>query len=418
MRALALRLDAALDKSAWILWAVGIVGVVNVAYGWHLGHPYVAVGGALGVAFALLGPTRRILQPSLRKPDHRPAPPVHRLPYPPVSRPAADPNDLDAVVAQMIEQGRYTLLLRPQIVQNLDGRHFRQTLHTLEERMALVPDGEVVLGNIDEALNDGKLDEEELRACSARIIGVERFFLDRYPVTNQEFYEFVDAGGYAQVALWDQAIWPAVLDLVDRNGLPGPRFWKNGCYEAHLADHPVVGVSWYEARAYARWVGKRLPTDAEWVKAGSWPVRVSAEARLQRKYPWGQSMDHTRANLWPTHKKGTVSVREFAEGVSVGGAYQLIGNVWEWTRSNYTAIDTDGEELATEGSMKSIRGGAFDTYFDNQATCQFASGEYPMARKPNVGFRCAISVCDLVLARIDQHAASGEPEETPEEMIV
>jgi iron(II)-dependent oxidoreductase len=106
-------------------------------------------------------------------------------------------------------------------------------------------------------------------------------------------------------------------------------------------------------------------------------------------------------------------VEEFSTGVSVGGVYQLIGNVWEWTRADFGSFRPNGEELVLEDSMKSIRGGAFDTYFDNQATCQFQSGEQPLARKPNIGFRCAVGVCDLVLARATQHNASKEPEAAP-----
>ena len=122
--------------------------------------------------------------------------------------------------------------------------------------MALVPDGEVALEETD----------------SPRVVAVQRLFLDRYPVTNREYYEFVAAGGYQQMALWDESILPAVLDFVDRTDQPGPKYWENGCYPAGEERHPVVGVSWYEAAAYARWVGKRLPSDAEWVKAGCWPV--------------------------------------------------------------------------------------------------------------------------------------------------
>ena len=140
------------------------------------------------------------------------------------------------------------------------------------------------------------------------------------------------------MAIWDQEIWPAVLDFVDQTGHPGPRFWHNGRYPRGEDNHPVVGVSWYEAAAYARWVGKRLPTDAEWVKAGSWPVALAGHPLLQRRYPWGEAMDRGRANLWGSGPGRTVSVDQFPGGVSVGGVQQLIGNVWEWTADAF-ALD-------------------------------------------------------------------------------
>jgi iron(II)-dependent oxidoreductase len=201
------------------------------------------------------------------------------------------------------------------------------------------------------------------------------------------------------------------LDFVDLTGRPGPRFWRDGCHAPGREDHPVVGVSWYEAAAYARWLGKRLPTDAEWVKAGSWPVHVSPTARLQRRYPWGDAMDHARANLWGSGLLDSVAVNALPGGVSVGGVYQLVGNVWEWMRGDFAPPEPDEGQWAAEMGMKSIRGGAFDTYFDSQATCQFQSGEAAVARKHNIGFRCAVSVCDLAMARTPAGAEGQEPEE-------
>src|SRR3972149_1439929 len=307
---------------------------------------------------------------------------------PPTARKPADPNDIDALVAQMLDQGRFALLMRSQIAENLSDAHFCRALRALEDSMALVPDGDV------------QLDEGEL----SRIVTVHRFFLDRYPVTNRQFFEFVAAGGYEQSTLWVEDVLPAVLDFVDRSGNPGPKYWQNGCYPPGEEKHPVVGVSWYEAAAYARWVGKRLPSDAEWLKAGSWPVRISSTMRVQRKYPWGDSMDRSRANLWGSGPGHTVPVDQYPGGISVGGVHQLIGNVWEWTTSNFCGASLPPEDLPQLGleltsPYKSIRGGAFDTYFDNQATCQFQSGENPLFRRNNIGLRCAVGVCDIMLVQ-------------------
>ena len=116
---------------------------------------------------------------------------------------------------------------------------------------------------------------------------------------------------------------------------------------------------------------------------------------MQRKHPWGDTMDRMQANLWSSGPGKTVPVHEMNNGGTVGGVYQLIGNVWEWTTSNFGAWDATMKRVETANQMKSVRGGAFDTYFDSQANCQFQSGDSPMARKHNIGFRCAMSVCDL-----------------------
>lgn len=331
---------------------------------------------------------------------------VHSLlKNPLVEAPRPDaPEETGDLIEQMLWQQRYALLLRPQIVANLTPEQVQRALAELDEHMALVPDGDVVL----KASRYDIEQEEEDPAAIERLIRVEPLFLDRYPVTNRQYKAFVDAGGYEQISLWDASVWPAILDFVDSTGHPGPRFWQEGNHPAGEGEHPVVGVSWYEANAYARWVGKRLPTDPEWVKAGSWPVQCEGGKPLQRKHPWGDTMDRTIANLWGSGAGRTVSVKEMNNGGTVGGVYQLIGNCWEWTTSNFGAWDPALRRLETPSQMKSIRGGAFDTYFDTQANNQFQSGDSPMSRKHNIGFRCALGVCDL--GALDSVGASAATE--------
>jgi iron(II)-dependent oxidoreductase len=301
-------------------------------------------------------------------------------------KPTGEPSLID----EMLWQSRYALLLRPQIIGNLTSDQLARTRAALSEGMCLVPSGEVVLHPPDEEDSGNRF------AIRRTPLHIEAYYLDRYPVTNAQFQQFVASGGYEQIAIWDQEIWPAVLDFVDRTGHPGPRFWRNGRYPSDEANHPVVGVCWYEAWAYARWAGKRLATEAEWVKAGSWPVSMAGHPLLERRYPWGDAMDRQRANLWGSGPERTVSVDQFPKGVSVGGVQQLIGNVWEWTADAFTLEDAAAEShAASQAKMKSIHGGAFDTYLDTQATCQFRSGDNALARKHNIGFRAAIGICDL-----------------------
>jgi iron(II)-dependent oxidoreductase len=308
----------------------------------------------------------------------------------------APANDVESLVEQMLAGGRYSLLLRPQISQNLTADLYQKAKEALELEMGLVPQGEVELEPSVFDVDYPLFVAEDAAAPQGLIIPVQPVFLDRFPVTNKQFQRFVSAGGYQEMAIWDREVLPAVLDFTDTTGQPGPRFWKHGHFPAGEANLPVVGVSWYEAIAYARWVGKRLPSDAEWVKAGSWPITLSGSTHLQRKYPWGDTMDRHRANVWGSGPGRIVPVDEFGDGVSVGGLYQLIGNVWEWTATSLD-VDPTAEEDGHDkpALLKSIRGGAFDTYFENHANCQFASGENPILRKHNVGFRCALGLCDI-----------------------
>ncbi|PQO40319.1 hypothetical protein C5Y96_01735 [Blastopirellula marina] len=320
-------------------------------------------------------------------------------------------NDSQSLARKMLDQGRYTLLLRPQIAESIPPKLLQRAQAMLDDAMTLVPGGETIVGK---GANSSPDLPDHL---DGRIVQVEGFYLDRYQVTNEEYFRFVENGGYEQISLWDPEIVPALLDFVDLTGEPGPRFWKNGKYLSGQAQHPVVGVCWYEAAAYARWVGKRLPTDPEWVKSGSWPVPLPGARPIQRKFPWGEAFDQNKCNLWGSGHGGTVPVEKYDEGMSVGGANQLIGNVWEWTSSRFGAWQSSASPLVLDASMRSIRGGAFDTYFETQATCDFQSGDKAVARKRNLGFRCAIGICDLIpdqSMQAEEHPAQVETQEYAE----
>jgi iron(II)-dependent oxidoreductase len=331
---------------------------------------------------------------------------------------AAPPTDMGLLIEEMLNQGRFALLLRPQIAGHLSGDQLERAKTALEQSMSYTPPGEVFL---HAPLTDlGDQDEDEEDQPPGRTVKVEPFFLDSYPVTNRQYQQFVSAGGYENMSLWEPEVWPAVLDLVDRSGCPGPRSWRDGRFPKGQEDHPVTGVCWYEAAAFARWVGKRLPTDPEWVKAAAWPVNLPGRAHVQRAHPWGDSMDRSKANLWGSGPGTTVPVTEFPGGVSVGGVFQLIGNVWEWTTADFGAEGDAAlhSDRAGGGTLKSLRGGAFDTYFDLQANSQFQSGDQPLARKHNIGFRCALGVCDLAAPPPVEEPAepAAEPAPTFEEV--
>jgi iron(II)-dependent oxidoreductase len=314
-------------------------------------------------------------------------------------------SSTDEFVEDLLDNDRYALLLRAETKQHLSKSQLMQAVRLLDEAMALVPAGRVLLGQLAEQSHSvGGNADTDPKLLARNLVQVEPAYLDRFCVTNEQYQKFVDSGGYEQLEYWHEESLPALLDFVDQTGLPGPRYWSDGQFPSGEGQLPVVGVSWFEAWAYARWVGKRLPTDAEWTKAGAWPVESTPGRIAQRRYPWGESFDVRRASLFGSGHHGPVAVDEYPGGVSVGGIHQLIGNVWEWTSTPLSELGDP--TLHVSESVMSIRGGAFDTYFENHATCHYQSGEQALARRPNIGFRLALPMRDL------EATAETQPETT------
>ena len=323
------------------------------------------------------------------------------------------PKSTDALVEDLLANGRYALMLRPETKQHLSQAQLMRAIRQLDEAMALVPGGRVLVGQLAEISNSACGQSEiDPKLTRRNLVAVSSIYLDRFCVTNSEYQKFVDSGGYEQLEFWHEEALPALLDFVDQTGIPGPRLWADGQYPQDDPHLPVVGVSWFEAWAYARWVGKQLPSDAEWTKAAAWPVESAPGRIAQRRYPWGESFDVRRAHLYGSGHNAPVPVDEFPGGTSVGGIHQLIGNVWEWTST--PLADAADPTLHVSESVMSVRGGAFDTYFENQATCHFQSGEQALARRRNIGFRLAIPLSALEAPNNSEESDNQQQEKEPQ----
>ncbi|MDT4933730.1 MAG: gamma-glutamyl hercynylcysteine S-oxide synthase [Pseudonocardiales bacterium] len=193
----------------------------------------------------------------------------------------------------------------------------------------LVPAGEFVLG-VDAEQEPWSLDNER----PAHVIDLPDFRIGRVPVTNAEWQAFIDDGGYAESTWWSARGWQHRVEA----GLERPLFWSGdgsrrrfGVVEALPPDEPVQHVCFFEAEAYAAWAGARLPSEQEWEKACAWdPV-----AGRRRRWPWGDTdVTPAVANLGGGALR-PAPVGALAAGASAYGVEQMIGDVWEWTSSQF-----------------------------------------------------------------------------------
>jgi formylglycine-generating enzyme required for sulfatase activity len=255
-----------------------------------------------------------------------------------------------------------------------------------------VPGGPFVMGT-DEG------DEPDQRAHESPRMrpDLSSYEIMRTPVTVSQFARFCTEAGYAERACWSAEGWTWKTE----NGIVGPRFASDeerAEWFGYLTpSRPVVGVSWFEAVAYARWLGARLPTEAEWEKA--------ARGTDGRRYPWGDDWQEDGAAHRGYGPKKTLPVGVFPKGESPYGVLDAVGSVWQWCSDVY-AIDAyahadprdpqgpgvrlSAPDRSVRPTHRVVRGGAWNT-LPWSLRCANRNS-YPMsARFSNLGFRCARS---------------------------
>lgn len=289
---------------------------------------------------------------------------------------------------------------------------------SIPEDMVLIPEGPFLMGSTKEDIErlldlDRNIEVERLEnEMSQREVFLSAYFIDKYPVTNAQYKKFIESGGYTQKPLWSDAGWQYILDSepLESNDLDAISKGEPDC--------PVVNVSWYEAEAFAKWAGKRLPTEAEWEKA--------ARGTDGRIYPWGNEYDKTRLNCAESKIEKPTPVTKYPHGQSVYGCFDMAGNVWEWTADWYDSQyyrhapnkDPQGPNVAEENpyfgrpeevgisiyelkpsptskalsGCKVLRGGSWNGSGVVHIRCANRDYDELIYKNDTIGFRCARSL--------------------------
>jgi len=230
--------------------------------------------------------------------------------------------------------------------------------------MVLIPAGEFTMGD-NTRYNWSFMLAYNIYDGPEHIVYLDAYYIDKYEVTNAQYRKFIEETGYHQ-----------------------PRCWNDA--RLNRLDQPVVGVTWEDATAYARWVGKRLPTEAEWEKA--------ARGTDRRLWPWGNKFDKTKCTVWESQEAGarwTTPVGKYETGKSPYGCHDMAGNAWEWCADyydpNYYSVSPIKNPPGPAGGLQRvIRGGSF-LYFGHLARCAARYRVPWHAQSPQIGFRCAKS---------------------------
>ena len=225
------------------------------------------------------------------------------------------------------------------------------------------------------------------------------FSMDIFPVTNGDYLKFIEDGGYENFRFWLADGW----DQVKKNGWNAPMYWekedgiwKRTDFRGKLEvnpNEPVCNVSYYEAYAYCKWIGKRLPTEAEWEKAASW----NEEKQIKTVFPWGnEPVFENRANLLESYLWAPTDIGSYPEGKSHYGIHQMMGDVWEWTTSDFAGYPKFKSGFAEYNdkwfvNQKVLRGSSFATP-TYQIKNSYRNFFKPEERWMFSGFRCVEDV--------------------------
>jgi len=259
----------------------------------------------------------------------------------------------------------------------------------VDRQRVLVPGGAFVLG-VDAADEPFSLDNER----PAHSVDVPSFWIGTVPISNAQWMEFVAAGGYDERRWWSARGWAHRVEA----GLVRPLFWgpdgtrvRFGVEEDVPPDEPVQHISYFEAEAFAAWAGARLPTEVEWEKACAWdPV-----AGRRQAWPWGAAQPSSGlANLGGAALR-PAPVGAYPSSASAYGAEQMIGDVWEWTSSDFRPwpgfqpmIYRTYSEPFFGGDYKVLRGGSW-AVAPSTILPSFRNWDHPIRRQIFTGVRLA-----------------------------
>ena len=308
----------------------------------------------------------------------------------------ADANFADLSAAQV---GEYIFLTRSSVEEPKVAEAAARL--PIEPQMVTIPAGPFLLGTPkeqrDELLRLHKAENDKFDAqwldneLGQHEVTLPAYAIGRFPVTNAEFARFMEAGGYAKQDYWTEAGW----QRKEADGWSEPRYWQDEQF--NQPEQPVVGVSWYEAAAYCRWLSAesgrsyRLPSEAEWEKA--------ARGSDGRRYPWGNAWDKEKCNNSELGLQRTTPVGQYSPaGDSPHGLSDMAGNVWEWCSTRWGGAETkptygypyqpDEREEVEGEDTRVMRGGS---WYNGAAWCRcsYRGGFSPGLRDLNRGFRCA-----------------------------
>lgn len=218
-------------------------------------------------------------------------------------------------------------------------------------------------------------------------VSLAAYWFDKYEISNAQFARFIQDNGYEQRPLWTAEGW----EWLKRENRRQPKYWDDARW--NQAQQPVVGVVWFEALAYCRWAGARLPTEAEWERAAGYDAQRGAKY----VYPWGNTWDARLANTAESSLGITTPVGSYCpQAASPVGVCDLAGNAWEWVSSQYMPYPyraDDGREDPEAHGTRALRGGSWINERD-RARVSYRLPPFPgdfILFDPTNGFRCAMS---------------------------